>query len=281
VWRSIDFAAGPREHAWLTVSPTQARRHGDNRQIRVRLVVGADGSWSSVAGRAGVGSRRRFYNWKSGITFHRRDDDALADGQPMHGRFLFGKGWYVGVAPVPGGRVNVGIVAPGPWLQERPQPLVERLLAAFPEPQPGWLSSETTDEIRVAGGLSWAVSRAAGDGFLLVGDAAGFIDPLTGEGLHRALVSAELAAEAVGGWLDGDRRAMEVYDRRLRSRFRSKDIVSRVLQAFLARPELLDYAVRRLASRRRHREVLTLVLTDQLPATRALDPRFLLRLLAP
>ena len=133
----------------------------------------------------------------------------------------------------------------------------------------------------VAGRLAHRVSRTAGDGFVLVGDAQGFIDPLTGEGLHRALVSSELAADSIVNYLRGDRLALEVYDRRLRSRFRSKDVVSWVLQAFLARPELLDYALRRLASRRRHREVLTLVLTDQLPATRAFDPRFLLRLLAP
>jgi menaquinone-9 beta-reductase len=114
-----------------------------------------------------------------------------------------------------------------------------------------------------------------------VGDACGFVDPLTGEGLHRALVSSELAAEAIHRWSRGAPDALGVYDRRLRSRFRNKDVVSWILQVFLAQPALLDYAVRRLASRKRQREVLTRVLTDQLPASRALEPSFLLRLLAP
>jgi hypothetical protein len=74
---------------------------------------------------------------------------------------------------------------------------------------------------------------------------------------------------------------MRDYDRRLRSRFRSKDIVSWVLQGFLAQPVAFDYALRRLARRSGLRHRLTLVLTDQLPATRVLDPRFLARLLAP
>ena len=128
---------------------------------------------------------------------------------------------------------------------------------------------------------STARSAWPAPGFLLVGDAAGFIDPLSGEGLHRALVSSELAAEAIADWLRGDRRAMEDYDRHLRSRFRTKDVVSWVLQAVHRPAELLDYALRRLSRRARERKTLTLVLTDQLRASRALDPRFLLRLLAP
>ena len=74
---------------------------------------------------------------------------------------------------------------------------------------------------------------------------------------------------------------MEDYDRHLRSRFLTKDVVSWVLQLFIAQPSLLDYALRRLSRRARERKTLTLVLTDQLRASRALDPRFLLRLLAP
>jgi flavin-dependent dehydrogenase len=137
------------------------------------------------------------------------------------------------------------------------------------------------DEIVAALPLRHRVSAAAGSGFLLVGDAAGFVDPLTGEGLHRALVSSELATEAIHRWSRGAPDALRVYDRRLRSRFRNKDVVSWILQMFLAQPALLDYAVRRLASRNRERNVLTRVLTDQLPAARAIEPSFLLRLLAP
>jgi flavin-dependent dehydrogenase len=129
--------------------------------------------------------------------------------------------------------------------------------------------------------LANRVGRVAGRRHLLVGDAAGFIDPLTGEGIHRALVSSALAAEAISSWLNGDRNALTAYDRRLRARFRNKDVVSWLLQLFLATPALLDYAVARLERRDRLRDTLTLVMTDQLRPSRALDPRFLARLLAP
>jgi flavin-dependent dehydrogenase len=282
IWRSIELATTPGGDTWMTVSRTNAHRRGDTRRLRVKLIVGADGTFSRIASdpRFSTGNRR-FHRFRSGITFHRPDEAAPPDGQPMEGRFLFGDGWYVGVAPVPRGRVNIGIVVPAPWLRQRPEVVVDGVLGAFPKPQPTWIASPTTDAVRVAGGLMWLPKRVAGKGYLLVGDAAGFIDPLSGEGLHRAFVSAEMAAESIASSLRGNRSALDDYDRHLRGRFRNKDVVSWVLQAFVSRPRLLDYAVRRLASRPAQRSVFTLVLTDQLPAARALEPRFLARLLAP
>jgi flavin-dependent dehydrogenase len=125
------------------------------------------------------------------------------------------------------------------------------------------------------------VTRRAGRGWLLVGDATGFLDPFTGEGLHRALVSATLAADGIGRELDGVTHALEDYDRAMRGRFAAKDVVSLVVQAFVARPPLLEYAARRLAARRSVGRTLELALADLVPATRALDPRFLAALLAP
>ncbi len=44
---------------------------------------------------------------------------------------------------------------------------------------------------------SWKVNRFSGDGWLAVGDAAGLVDPITGEGLYYALRSADLAVQAI------------------------------------------------------------------------------------
>ena len=55
-----------------------------------------------------------------------------------------------------------------------------------------------------------------GPDWLLVGDAAGFLDPFTGEGLHRALVSARLAADAIDAHLRGDAGGLAAYDRAMR-----------------------------------------------------------------
>ena len=138
------------------------------------------------------------------------------------------------------------------------------------------------DGIRGVGPLARRVARPAGPGYLLVGDAAGFLDPFTGEGLHRAIVSAELAAETIVAVVAGRPGArLADYDRAMRGRFAAKDLVTRIVQGFLARPALFEYAARRLAARERVRETMGLVIGDLVPARRALDPRYLAALLAP
>ena len=128
------------------------------------------------------------------------------------------------------------------------------------------------------------MTRRAGAGWFLVGDAVGFLDPFTGEGLHRALVSTELAAAAIRAALDRPERAdraAAAYDRAMRRRFAAKDAVSWLVQAFLARPAAFEYAARRLAARPDVRATMGLVMGDLVPASRGLDPRFLASLLAP
>ncbi len=205
----------------------------------------------------------------------------------MDAHVFLGRGWYCGVAPVPRGRVNIGIVLGEPRLRTelgRPGGLpgiASRIVADLPDPRPRWHSAPATDELTVQIPLAHRVSRVAGPGFVLVGDAAGFVDPLSGEGLHRAFVSAQLAAASIRAWSLGDRNALSDYDRYLRARFRNKDVISWLLQAFLAQPALLGYALRRLQGRPEQARTFGLALADLVPASRVLDPRFLGRLLAP
>jgi flavin-dependent dehydrogenase len=203
-----------------------------------------------------------------------------------------GPGWYCGVAPVPGGRVNVGVVVPEATLRAaagdgRPGAAASRVLDDIVALLPGpagdepWRWAPRTDAVTVALPLAHRPRRLAGPGWLLVGDAAGFLDPLSGEGLHRALASARLAADAIEMGDRGRPGALLAYDRRMRARFDGKDALSWLLQGFLARPELAAYAVTRLGRRGALARTFNAVLTDLAPASRALDPRFLLRLLAP
>jgi flavin-dependent dehydrogenase len=198
------------------------------------------------------------------------------------------EGGYVGLAPVPAGRVNVGIVLGGGWLPrlrwdgaEATVGAVLRSIPRAPDDPVEWSATQRCDAIEGAAPLGVRAARRAGRGWLLVGDAAGFLDPFTGEGLHRALVSARLAAATVDRLLDGDAAALAGYERAMTARFRSKDTLSLLVQAFLARPPLFDHAARRLAARDRVRETMGLVMGDLVPASRALDPRYVAALLRP
>jgi menaquinone-9 beta-reductase len=256
---------------------------GDGRgEIAARIVVGADGLRSVVARAAGV-DRRSPLGPRVGLTFHLPDPmgDAAHDA-----RLVVIDDGYVGLAPVPGGRVNVGIVLGRSWSDELRRDggaaiargIVERLAPDGPTA----LEWAVQDSVAGVSPLGHRVVRRGGDGWILVGDAAGFLDPFTGEGLHRAIVSAELGAAAVGSSLaDGNSRALFAYDRAMASAFGAKDRVSRIVQAFLGRPPVFDYAARRLASRPDLRETMGLVMGDLAPAGQALDPRYLAALLRP
>ncbi len=254
-------------------------------RLEPRIVVGADGHHSVVATRAGV-VRRPFLADRVGLTYHVQEPDP---GASREARMAVLDGAYCGIAPVPGGRLNIGIVLAGAAWHDRLRrrgagETVRAVIAAIP-PLPGedrrWRAAEAIDTIEGAVPLGTRVARRSGRDWLLIGDAAGFLDPFTGEGLHRAFVSAALGAAAVLAALDGDPTALDRYDRSMRARFLAKDVVSLIVQGFLGRPQAFDFAAERLVRRPAERELLGLVIGDLAPASRALDPRFLFRLLAP
>jgi len=253
---------------------------------QARLVVGADGPPSLVARSAGVALPSRHFR-RGALTVHRADPDAGPRASAMVAEMIVGAGWYCGIAPVPGARVNLGLVLSERELRRQLQlpgrrsGIFARTLAELPGDERAWASAPATDEIQVALPLLHRVEHAAGRGFVLVGDAAGFVDPLSGDGLQRAFASAELAATAIGRALGGEGGALADYDRRLRARFRSKDVLSWLLQGFLANPVLARHALRRLERRAELRRTFSLALADLVPASRVMDPVFLSRLLAP
>jgi flavin-dependent dehydrogenase len=254
-------------------------------EVSSSVIVGADGPASVVARAAGV-VRRPTWPLRSGLTAHQPDPEAPPDGAPMSARMVLGPGWYCGVAPVPGSRVNVGIVVPAAGLAQRgrredPGTRFAAIVDALPGPRRAWQDAPLADRVEVRARLGHRVSRRGGAGWLLVGDAAGFLDPLSGEGLHRALVSAELAATALLSASRSGSDAARRYDRGMRARFQSKDTLSWLLQAIVLRPELTRYALRRLAERERPRTVLARALADLVPASAALDPRTLVAVLRP
>jgi flavin-dependent dehydrogenase len=258
--------------------------------LRCRVVVGADGAHSIVARAAGVARATRLPE-RVGLSYHLADPRPDGPDGPHDARLRVFDGGYVGIAPVPGRRVNIGIVLGSSWRERLARDGASATCAAIvsavpatPDDPATWRGGELCDHIEGAAPLGGRVTRRAGWGWFLVGDAVGFLDPFTGEGLHRALVSTELVARAIRASLDRPghaERAAVAYDRSMRRRFAAKDAVSWLVQAFLARPASFEYAARRLATRPDVRATMGLVMGDLVPASRGLDPRFLASVLAP
>jgi flavin-dependent dehydrogenase len=282
-------ATGATIHTATTVLGVRAGRvavRGPAGEIEIdtRLVVGADGIRSTVARSFDV-ARQTWLGDRVGLTFHVADP---RPDEPRDARMVLFADGYVGLAPVPGRRVNVGIVLGGAWAArlraDGAERMVAAVLAAIPpaaDDPVDWRSAERCDPIEGAAPIAHRVAKRHGTGWLLVGDAAGFLDPFTGEGLNRALVSARLAAVAVDRHLHGDPDGLSAYDRAMSVRFRAKDAVSLLVQAFFGQPVLFEFAARRLASRAGVRETMGLVMGDLVPASQALDPRFVTALLRP
>jgi geranylgeranyl reductase family protein len=251
-------------------------RDADGRvKISTRCLVGADGARSRVAAALGV-SRAVIAPRRMGLIAHYEGIPALTGAGEMH----VGPGWYVGLAPVPDGQLNVGMALPMPRNGHRrsAEDRFHRAIDGLPAVAERLRDRVRLTRIRGAAPIGQRVSRAAGDGWLLIGDAAGFIDPFTGEGIYRALRSARLAAKAIEGSPAG------LADRYLAARrgaFAAKDALTWLIQGMLAAPPVLSYAVRRLESRPDLALTLGSALGDCRPATDALSPLGLARMLRP
>ena len=158
------------------------------------------------------------------------------------------------------------------------------MLAEIPMVRERVAGADRVGPIRGVGPMARQVRRRTGDGWLLVGDAAGFLDPFTGEGIYKALQGARLAAPVVVDALDqGDAsaRALSPYARAYHRAFFANTQVLRIVQGFVHSPPLMSYVIDRLEQRAELGRQLTGVVSDLRPARQALSPLFLARLLRP
>jgi flavin-dependent dehydrogenase len=156
------------------------------------------------------------------------------------------RGRYIGIAPVPGGLTNVCLVRPsgaGDVALGDPVALLTQELARDPALRDRADGARLVTPPVVLGPLAVDVCAAAIDGLLLAGDAAGFIDPMTGDGLRFATRGGELAAAAAllaleHGW-PGVHRSLAAERRRA---FAGKWRFNRALRALVASPRAVHAA---------------------------------------
>lgn len=248
--------------------------------LRARFVVGADGVHSTVARALGVDRPLRF-PWPRRLGLVARYAGTLdeADIGQMH----VGDGCYCGLAPIAPGIINVGLVNPlrAKRQSESVAAFFERSLSSIPGAAQALSGCRRITPIRGIGPLAKRVGPVSGPGYLLVGDAAGFLDPFTGEGIHRALLGATLGAEALIAAIErGDNEPTGFAAARERA-FSDKERVCFVVQTLLASRTAFEYAARRVASRPRLTQLLSGVLGDYTPAASALRLSALWQLLHP
>jgi len=96
-----------------------------------------------------------------------------------------------------------------------------------------WLAeAQLADELRVDKEFSYTTDRAAGEGWVLVGDAWGFIDPVYSSGVYFALKSAELAADCLIEGLQKSDVSAEILGRWLPDFSERTDLIRKLVSAF-------------------------------------------------
>jgi geranylgeranyl reductase family protein len=227
------------------------REDGVERTVRARVVVGADGFDSVVARRLGH-YRHDSSRWFVATRGYYRGLDVAPGAVEVHffDQTLPGFLW---IFPTGDGVANVGLGLVHRDLKRRGMPLrdVHEAVLGHPRLRGRFARAERIGPVRGWNLPTPDFARTlAGDGFLLVGDAAGLVDPFSGEGIGNALVSGRVAADALAEALrdGGGPRALTRYPGRLWREVDGREISLHYRLRGLARhARAIDFLVGRAA----------------------------------
>jgi flavin-dependent dehydrogenase len=203
-------AAGAEFRDGTKVTHIEANRRGVGVDgIRADVVIGADGANGVTARALGLCPRPAY-----GVALEGNLSEADVDIDRYRGRIVLeigtvrgGYGWVFCKAD----HVNVGV---GGWESEAPRlrEHLRRLCAAYRLPVERLTSTRGFRLPIARPGAPLASGRA-----LVVGDAAGLVDPFSGDGIHEAFLSARLAADTVLDLLAGRAGDLRAYEARVSS----------------------------------------------------------------
>jgi flavin-dependent dehydrogenase len=192
---------------------------------------------------------------------------------------------YSGMADVGNGLVNLSIVVPVSRAAEvavDSTEFFESWIAEHPVLSATLGSATRVGPVRTTGPFATSARRAWSPGVALVGDAAEFFDPFTGEGIYTALRGGEMlsafAADAVRTPARSN-RALREYERARRKEFSGKWLVEKIIGTIIASPPLVNRAAKVLSRRKDMADLLVGVVGDFVPAREVLRPGYLLTLI--
>jgi flavin-dependent dehydrogenase len=188
---------------------------GTEETVRAKVVVDASGQstmlqnkfklrlWDPVLNKGAV-----WTYWKGAYRDVGRDEGATVVIQTPNKQ---GWWWYI---PQHDDTVSIGVVAPFDYLfkgRGSHEQIFNEEMAACPEVQKRLATGERATGFFATKDYSYRSSKVAGDGWVLVGDAFGFLDPLYSSGVLLALKSGDLAADAIADGLEkGDTSAAQL-----------------------------------------------------------------------
>ncbi len=260
----------------------------DGRQVvcRARLVIAADGERSLIARKVN-GYRMEPEHYYAGIRAYYKNVTGMSEGNFIELHFIKeALPGYFWIFPLPGNRANVGIDMLSDDIRKKKinlRQIFESIIATHPEIKQRFRHAQR--ESRISG---WGLPigskrrRISGDGYLLTGDAAGLIDPFTGEGIGNAMISgkfaARVAAQAVAA-RDYSAARLAQYDDLVYARLQKELELSNKIRNLARFPWLFNFLFNRLNGNAEMRQMFSAMFNDLDVRAKLRSPSFYLRLL--
>lgn len=254
-----------------------------NKKFTGKIVVGADGYNSIVSRKLGFYDHDPLH-WVVATRAYYRGVTEMTDAIEIHfvKDILPGYFW---IFPLENGLVNVGLGMLHSKIKQRGISLRKAHIAATESD----FFRKRFQRAELIGDISgWNLPMGSkkrkvhGDGFVLLGDAAGLIDPFSGEGIGNGMCSGKIAAEVLAEVCRGERfdaAALQEYDKRLWERLWSELQMSYTLQKLGRFQPLLNLVVGRAARNKEVRDWIASMMAGTVTRRMLKSPLTYLRLL--
>ncbi len=217
----LDFGA---EQVGITI-----KTGGETREIAARYVVDCSGR-NSVVGNF-FNLKKPYPNLKKFALYAHYENVARDPGQEgTYTRLVRGSDRWFWMIPLSETTMSIGVVmdiATFKELKKRPEEAFDAILREQPEVWGRMTQATRTSKVHSESDYSYRHKTLAGDRWLLVGDAAGFIDPMFSTGVFVAMESAESAANTIDATLENPAKRERLFKKYEREMNRVMDLYLR------------------------------------------------------
>jgi geranylgeranyl reductase family protein len=252
-------------------------------KFRGKMILGADGYKSIVARNLGLYDHDPFH-WVVALRCYYKNVKDLTDQIELHyiDEVIPGYFW---IFPIENGYANIGIGMLYAYIKERNVDLNRALDNAI---RSDYFRDRFKDAHPLEKPIGWNLPvgskrrKSYGNGFLLLGDAAGLIDPFTGEGIGNAMYSGKYAAEYACQAIERNNVSEEFlagYENALWQFIGNELKVSTKLQRIGRYLILLNFVIGKAARKKEVSHIIAGMLANEIPCNKLANPLFYLKLL--
>ena len=256
---------------------------GKETEFYSKIVLGADGYKSIVSRKLGL----YFHDpkhWVVALRCYYKNVKELTDQIELHyvDEVIPGYFW---IFPIENGYANVGIGMLHEYIKRQNIDLIKAFENTI---KSAYFKSRFSGSEPMEKPVGWNLPvgskrrKSYGNGFLLLGDAAGLIDPFTGEGIGNAMYSARFAVETAVNALeeaDFSEQYLSKYDQSLWDAIGNELKISTKLQKIGRYRTLLNFVINKAAENKEVSNIIAGMLANEVPRKHLANPLFYLRLL--